>query len=68
MPRKAVTRQLHVKTGGVSGSYFFLYEREKTRKGQHQEDHEKMNQSHAQLIEWIIFEEYGTKVARENGI
>ena len=32
------------------------------------EDFEKMNQSRARLIEWIILEDYGTKIARENGI
>jgi coproporphyrinogen III oxidase len=32
------------------------------------EDFEKMNQSRARLIEWIILEDYGTKVARENGV
>ena len=31
------------------------------------EDFEKMNQSRARLIEWIILEDYGTKIARENG-
>jgi len=32
------------------------------------EDYEKMNQSRARLIEWVILEDYGTKIARENGI
>ena len=32
------------------------------------EDYEKMFQSRARLIEWIILEDYGIKVARENGI
>ena len=32
------------------------------------EDFEKMNQSRARLIEWIILEDYGTKIARENGV
>jgi len=32
------------------------------------EDYEKMHQSRARLIEWIILEDYGVKVARENGI
>ncbi len=32
------------------------------------EDYEKMYQSRARLIEWIILEDYGIKVARENGI
>lgn len=32
------------------------------------EDFDKMNQSRARLIEWIILEDYGTKIARENGI
>jgi coproporphyrinogen III oxidase len=32
------------------------------------EDLEKMNQSRARLIEWIILEDYGTKIARENGV
>jgi hypothetical protein len=40
---------------------------EKTRNDQHQEDHEKMHQSRAQLIEWIIFNDYGTKDARKSG-
>ena len=34
----------------------------------HKEDYEKMYQSRARLIEWIILEDYGIKVARENGI
>jgi len=33
-----------------------------------EEDFEKMNKSRARLIEWIILEDYGTKVARENGV
>ena len=32
------------------------------------EDYQKMYQSRARLIEWIILEDYGIKVARENGI
>ena len=32
------------------------------------EDYDKMYQSRARLIEWIILEDYGIKVARENGI
>ena len=32
------------------------------------EDHEMMNKSRARMIEWIILEDYGTRVARENGI
>ena len=32
------------------------------------EDYEKMHQSRARLIEWIILEDYGTKIARDNGI
>ena len=32
------------------------------------EDYEKIYQSRARLIEWIILEDYGTKVARENGV
>jgi len=32
------------------------------------EDFEHMNKSRARLIEWIILEDYGTKVARENGV
>jgi len=32
------------------------------------EDFEKMNQSRARLIEWIILEDYGVRVARENGM
>jgi coproporphyrinogen III oxidase len=31
-------------------------------------DYAKMNKSRARLIEWIILEDYGIKVARENGI
>jgi hypothetical protein len=27
-----------------------------------------MNKSRARMIDWIILEDYGTKVARENGI
>jgi coproporphyrinogen III oxidase len=37
---------------------------EKPRK----EDYEHMHQSRARLIEWIILEDYGVQVARENGI
>lgn len=32
------------------------------------EDYAMMNKSRARMIEWIILEDYGTKVARENGI
>jgi len=32
------------------------------------EDYEKMHRSRARLIEWIILEDYGIQVARENGI
>ena len=32
------------------------------------EDYEKMHQSRARLIEWIILEDYGVKIGRENGI
>ena len=32
------------------------------------EDFENMNRSRARLIEWIILEDYGTKISRENGI
>ena len=32
------------------------------------EDYEHMHQSRARLIEWIILEDYGTKIARENGV
>jgi coproporphyrinogen III oxidase len=32
------------------------------------EDFENMNKTRARLIEWIILEDYGTKLARENGI
>jgi coproporphyrinogen III oxidase len=32
------------------------------------EDHAMMNKSRARMIEWIILEDYGTRVARENGI
>ena len=32
------------------------------------EDYEKMNKSRARMIEWIMLEDYGTRVARENGI
>ncbi len=32
------------------------------------EDFEKMNQYRARLVEWIILEDYGTKIARENGV
>jgi len=32
------------------------------------EDYERMNHSRARLIEWIILEDYGTKIARENGV
>ena len=34
----------------------------------HQEDFEKRNRVRARLVEWIITEDYGVKVARENGI
>ena len=33
-----------------------------------EEDVEKMHRSRARLIEWIILEDYGTKIARENGV
>jgi coproporphyrinogen III oxidase len=33
-----------------------------------EEDYENMNRSRARLIEWIIVEDYGIKIARENGI
>jgi coproporphyrinogen III oxidase len=33
-----------------------------------EEDFEHMNKSRARLIEWIILEDYGTKIARENGV
>ena len=55
------------RAGAVSGSCLSLSKIEKTRKGQQQEDYEKMNQSRAQLIEWIIFKDYGTKDARKSG-
>jgi coproporphyrinogen III oxidase len=32
------------------------------------EDYDSMNRSRARLIEWIILEDYGIKVSRENGI
>jgi coproporphyrinogen III oxidase len=32
------------------------------------DDYEHMHQSRARLIEWIILEDYGVQVARENGI
>jgi len=32
------------------------------------EDFEYRNKSRARLIEWIILEDYGTRVARENGV
>ena len=32
------------------------------------EDLEKMNQSRTRLIEWIILEDCGTKIAREDGV
>ena len=32
------------------------------------EDYEHMHQSRARLIEWIMLEDYGVQVARENGI
>jgi coproporphyrinogen III oxidase len=32
------------------------------------EDYAKMHRSRARLIEWIILEDYGVKVARDNGI
>ena len=32
------------------------------------EDYAMMNKSRARMIEWIMLEDYGTKVARENGI
>jgi coproporphyrinogen III oxidase len=34
----------------------------------HNEDYEKMDRFRARLIEWIILEDYGIQVARENGI
>ena len=34
----------------------------------HNDDYEHMNRSRARLIEWIMLEDYGIKVARENGI
>ena len=53
------------KAEAVSGSCLSLSELEKTRNNQQQEDHEKMNQARAQLMEWIIFEDYGTKDVKE---
>lgn len=42
---------------------------EKTKNDQPQkEDYENTNKSRARLIEWIILEDYGVRVARENGI
>jgi coproporphyrinogen III oxidase len=32
------------------------------------DDYEQMNRARARLIEWIILEDYGTKIARENGV
>ena len=52
---------------GVLPAYRNIIEKGKNNIPQ-KEDYEKMHQSRARLIEWIILEDYGTKVARDNGI
>jgi len=52
---------------GVLPAYWNIIEKGKNNIPQ-KEDYEKMHQSRARLIEWIILEDYGVKVARENGI
>lgn len=48
-------------------AYRKILESTKNEKPQ-KEDYEMMNRSRARLIEWIIAEDYGVKVAKENGI
>lgn len=52
---------------GVLPAYKEIIESTKNEKSK-EEDYANMNRSRARLIEWIILEDYGTKVARENGI
>jgi coproporphyrinogen III oxidase len=52
---------------GVLPVYKNIIEKGKNTTPQ-KEDYEKMHQSRARLIEWIILEDYGIKVARDNGI
>ena len=51
----------------VLAVYSEIIERGKNRTPQNK-DHAKKHKSRARLIEWIILEDYGIKVARENGI
>jgi coproporphyrinogen III oxidase len=51
----------------VLTGYREILESRKTGQPQ-QEDCDAANQSRARLVEWIILEDYGIKVARENGI
>ena len=52
---------------GVLPLYKNIIEMKKSGTPQ-KEDYERMNHSRARLIEWIILEDYGTKIARENGV
>ena len=52
---------------GVLPAYKNIIEKGENNTPQ-KEDYDKMHQSRARLIEWIILEDYGTKVARDNGI
>ncbi len=51
----------------VLAAYGEIVERSKNTVPQ-KKDYAKMHKSRARLIEWIILEDYGIKVARENGI
>ena len=52
---------------GVLPAYKEILETSKNEQPK-EEDYETMNRSRARLIEWIILEDYGIKIARENGI
>ena len=52
---------------GILPTYKNIVEKTKAEQPQ-KEDYQMMNKSRARMIEWIILEDYGTRVARENGI
>lgn len=52
---------------GILPAYKNIIEKKGNQTPQ-KEDYEHMYQSRARLIEWIILEDYGVQVARENGI
>jgi len=51
------------KAGAVNGPCLSLYKGGKTSKEQYRKEHEKITRSRVQLIEWTIFEDYGSTVA-----